>query len=261
MRFTSLLDCGCIPTSFGDYVRYVMNSTSEPVPPLSALKFIGATMLIAAWVTYSMYLVFMVVPNEVTMGAVQRIFYFHVGSAFATYAATGCLLIGALGFLALKKDSLDYLQLAAAEVGLLFCSIVLVTGMIWAQSAWNLAFSFREPRLVSTLVLWLLFVALVVLRRFAAAHDAANYCAAFGVLGAILVPVVVFSVKFLSPVGQLHPVVVEHGGLREASFREAFWITNGAIVSMALLLVWVRQRIALWERRTLEKRAVSGERI
>ena len=227
------------------------DSKSGSPDSFSLPVFTCVTLFIAVWVTYSQYLIFTVVPNEVTMGAVQRIFYFHVGSAFATYAATACLLVGSLGFLTLKSKNFDALQLAAAEVGLLFCSIVLLTGMIWAQSAWNIAFSFKEPRLVSTLVLWLLFVALVVLRKFAARSDAASFCAVFGVLGAILVPVVVYSVKFLSPVGQLHPVVVEHGGLREASFRVAFWVTNGALVAMALLFIWLRKKIASLEQKNL----------
>lgn len=224
-------------------------SEIESVKPFRSELFVAAAVLVAALVTYAMHLVFTVVPNEVTMGAVQRIFYFHVGSAFSTYAAAFCMLIGSLGFLALKQNKFDALQLAAAEVGLLFCSLVLITGMIWAQSAWNIAFSFREPRLVSTLVLWLLFVALVALRKFAGREQAPTFCAVLGILGAIMVPVVVFSVKLLSPMGQLHPVVVEHGGLRDATFRMTFWITDGAVVSMALLFIWLRQRIALLEFR------------
>ncbi len=221
--------------------------------PFKSELFTVATVLVAAWITYAMHLVFTVVPNEVTMGAVQRIFYFHVGSAFATYAAAFCMLIGSLGFLALKQNHLDSLQLAAAEVGLLFCSLVLITGMIWGQFAWNLAFSFREPRLVSTLVLWLLFVALVALRKFADREQAPAFCAVLGILGAIMVPVVVFSVKLLSPIAQLHPVVVEHGGLREATFRTTFWVANGAVVSMGLLFIWIRHRIALLEIRSNEQ--------
>lgn len=225
----------------------------EQTGRLNSPLFFSALLAVFAWVTYAMYQVFMVVPNEVTMGPVQRIFYFHVGSAFATYAAAFCVLIGSLGFLALGRAAFDTLQLAAAEVGVLFCSIVLVTGMIWAQSAWNIPFSFREPRLVSTLVLWLLLVAVVGLRKFTTPEEAPRFCAVFGLLGAVMVPVVVYSVKFLSPVGQLHPVVVEHGGLREESFRFAFWISNGALVALALLLIYVRRQIATLENDFVEK--------
>ncbi len=208
-----------------------------------------ATLVIGALILFSNYLVFMVVPNEAVMGAVQRIFYFHVGSAFACYCSVAVMLFGALWFLSSRNKKADALQLAAGEVGFAFCSIVLVSGMIWANSAWNIPFSWKEPRLVSFLCLWLIFLGFLLLRKFGAANNVAAHSAVFSILGALTVPVVVYSVKILSNVAQLHPVVVENRGLREPIFVFAFWFTNFALVVMQFVLVAVRYRLELLDIR------------
>lgn len=121
--------------------------------------------LSAVSVLYAMYFVFCVVPNERTMGAIQRIFYFHVGSAIACYLAVGTVLISSILYLASGKVVYDQLSHAAGEVGFLFCTVVLVSGMIWGHTAWNTWFRF-EPRLVSFLLMWFLFLSFVLLINF-----------------------------------------------------------------------------------------------
>src|SRR5262245_20387252 len=83
------------------------------------------------------YWIFLVVPNERIMGPVQRIFYFHVGSAIACYCAFGVVLIASMAFLGTRKAVYDIVQQAAGEVAFVFCTIVLLSGMIWGHSAWN----------------------------------------------------------------------------------------------------------------------------
>ena len=194
------------------------------------------------------YLVFLYVPNERVMGPVQRIFYFHVGSAFACYCSVATMLIAGLWYLATHEKKWDALQAAAGEVGFVFCTVTLVSGMIWAKSAWNTAFSWREPRLVSFLCLWLIFAGFSMLRRFGDRQRIGAHSAVLSILGAITVPIVVYSVKFLPHTGQLHPVVVENGGLTDVRFQIVFWFCNVTLVIFQFVLLALRCRVAKLER-------------
>jgi ABC-type transport system involved in cytochrome c biogenesis permease subunit len=117
-----------------------MSQTSGVVKSMRAL-----TAVTAVLVAVSNWLIFLVVPNERVMGAVQRIFYVHVGAAFACYAAFGVVLVASVLFLANRSRGADMVGVAAGEVGFLFCTIVLITGMIWGHSAWNTWFRWEEP--------------------------------------------------------------------------------------------------------------------
>ncbi len=193
------------------------------------------------------WLVFMVVPNERVMGAVQRIFYFHVGSAFACYAAFAVVFIASVYYLATRSRTADILSVAAGEVGFVFCTIVLITGMIWGHSAWNTWFRWEEPRLVTFLVLWLIFLSFTILRNFGDPTKTATHGAVLGILGAVSVPLVVFSIKLLPQSARLHPEVLEHGGLKDPSYWWAFGLSSVALVLLAGLLVWVRYRVGCAE--------------
>lgn len=193
-------------------------------------------------VLYANYMVFMVVPNERIMGPVQRIFYFHVGSAIASYFAVALVFMAALGHFANRNRFWDILSTAATEIGFLFCLIVMTTGMIWGHSAWNTWFRW-EPRLVSFLILLLLFAAMNLLRWFGDREKVANHVAAFAILAAINVPLVIFSVKLLPQAAQLHPQVVQERGLRDPSFTQAMIVANLAMVCLMFLLVLVRTKI------------------
>ena len=210
-------------------------------PLIAALAFL--------FVAVANYFVFMVVPNERVMGPVQRIFYFHVGSAFACYCSVAVMLIGGIWYLATRSSRADAWQAAAGEVGFIFCSIVLLSGMIWANTAWNTPFDWREPRLVSFLMLWLIFLGFNLLRRFGDRARLGSHSAVLSIVGSITVPIVVFSVKFLSHMGQLHPQVIENNGLRDPSYKFTFWFTAFALVYLQFVLVWLRARIQQLENR------------
>jgi heme exporter protein C len=203
--------------------------------------------LCALLIALANYLVFMVVPNERVMGPVQRIFYFHVGSAIACYVSVGIVLVGGLFYLATRSIKADVLSQAAGEVGFLFCTIVMITGMIWGHAAWNTWFRW-EPRLVTFLLLWLIFLAFNLLRTFGDPTRAATHCAVLGIVGAITVPLVVLSIKLLPELAQLHPQVVDRGGLKDTSYVQAMFLTMGALVLLQGVLIWVRARIGFLER-------------
>ncbi|RMD86515.1 MAG: hypothetical protein D6808_03135 [Candidatus Dadabacteria bacterium] len=197
-------------------------------------------------VAYANYMVFLAVPNERIMGPVQRIFYFHVGCAVATYMAVAFLFFASLGYLTTRSALMDILGESATEIALVFCSIVMATGMIWGKAAWNTAFRW-EPRLVSFLILLVILVAIVVLRRFGNPQKTPLNSAVMGILAAINVPIVVFSVKLLPASSQLHPQVVQNRGLRDPLFVKAMIIGIIAMCCFQLILLWIRVRLGLAE--------------
>ncbi len=208
-------------------------------------------------VAYVIYLVFMVVSNEAVMGAVQRIFYFHVGSAVSCYVSVVVLFISSLIYLNRRKEKADCLIESASEVGFVLCTIVLLTGMIWAKAAWNTYFNW-EPRLVSFLILWLLLLALNLLRAFSEPSKVADHCAVLGILCAVTVPLVVFSVRMLPQLAQLHPQVVSKGGMQDTYFKETFFASVAALTFLQFFLVWVRYKIACFERTLIRVRNDDG---
>ena len=201
----------------------------------------------------ALYLVFMVVPNERSMGPVQRIFYFHVGSAVASYCSVGVVFFASLFFLFKRGFKVDVLAQAAGETGLLFCTMVLLSGMIWAHSAWNTWFAW-EPRLVTFLLLWLIFLAINLLRTFGDPALVSRHCAVLAILGGVTVPLVVVSVKILPQIAQLHPQVIANRGLRDPSFKAAFSVAVFAMIFVQFLLLSLRYRIGLLERRYESRR-------
>jgi heme exporter protein C len=211
----------------------------------------ASLLIVGLLVAYSLWLVFMVVPNERVMGPVQRIFYFHVGSAIACYCSVAVVLLSSLAYLATRNRLFDAFSEAGASVGFAFASIVMVSGMIWARPIWNTWFHW-EPRLVSFLLLWLIFVALMLLRRFGDPERTPAHCAVLGVLGAITVPIVVFSIQLLPQIAQLHPQVVANRGLRTPEFRHAWAVTTIAMICFQFFLVYVRARAALLQHRVSE---------
>lgn len=202
-----------------------------------------ATVVVFLLVAGAQYYVFMVVPNEQVMGAVQRVFYFHVASALACYAAFAVVFVASVTYLATRSERADLLSVAAGEVGFVLCTIVLVTGMIWGHSAWNTWFRWEEPRLVTFLVLWLIFLSFAVLRNFGDPTKTAVHGSILGILGALSVPIVYVSIKFLPQSARLHPEVIERGGLKDPTYWQAFGLSVAGLMALCALLIWVRYRI------------------
>lgn len=194
----------------------------------------------ALTVSVALVLVFAVVPNEQVMGAVQRIFYFHVGAAFACYLCLAVLLGAGACFLVNRKQEWDLIGEAAAAVALLFASIVLTSGMIWGHSAWNTWWRW-EPRLVSFLVLWLILLSYTLLRRFADRNaQERSFAAVLGIVAAVQVPIVIFSISLLAQSEQLHPQVVAKQGLTDYRYVAAFVLSSLAMCITALWFVAVK---------------------
>jgi heme exporter protein C len=155
-------------------------------------------------------------------------------------------------YLTNRAPKLDALSVAAGEVGFVLCTIVLITGMIWGHSAWNTWFRWEEPRLVTFLVLWLIFLSFTILRNFGDPLKTAVHGSILGILGALSVPLVYVSIKFLPQSARLHPEVIEHGGLKDPSYWQAFGLSVVALTCVCALLIWLRYRVGIVEQRARE---------
>jgi heme exporter protein C len=157
----------------------------------------------------SLYMVFVVAPIEEKMGVIQKIFYFHVPSAFMAFLGVGLCAVMSVLYLVTRQRRWDLVAHAAAELGVVFCTIVLITGPIWARPVWGVWWT-GEVRLTSTLVLWLIYVGYLLLRQNAENREqAARWAAITGIVGALDMPIIYKSVEWWRG---LHPVVLKMSG-------------------------------------------------
>lgn len=160
----------------------------------------------AAAVLISLGLVFLWVPPERVMGDVQRIFYFHVASAWNAFLAFAVVFVASAGFLRSGSRRWDIAAYSSAEIGVIFTTITLITGPIWARPIWNTWWSW-DPRLTTTLILWFIYLAYLVIRSSAeGSQQQARLAAVFGIIGFVDVPIVFMSTRWWR---SIHPTLVQ----------------------------------------------------
>ncbi len=213
---------------------------------------LGALLLVGMVV--ALYMAFLEAPREKTMGDLQRIFYFHVPSGMVGLTAFAINFFASVMYLAKKDRRWDGLALSAAEVGVMFLTIVLVTGPIWAKPVWFVWWTW-SPRLTSSLILWLLYVAYLLVRNYVPDPERrAMTSAVFGIVAFVDAPIVWFSIRWWR---DIHPSpMLETGGLAP-SMRPALWTCVAAF--MLLMIYLLRRRYYLEATRLdvewLERRA------
>lgn len=158
--------------------------------------------LSALLIFISIYLVFSYAQVEKTMLEVQKIFYFHVSAAITVYIAFGVNFLFSIKYLIKRKADDDLLAASAAEIGLVFCTVVLLSGPIWARYAWDTWWTW-EARLTSTLVLWLMYIGYFILRSALAEDKRRIYSAVLGIIAFFDVPIVHFATKLWET--KMHP--------------------------------------------------------
>ena len=157
----------------------------------------------------TMYGALLWAPRESTMGDIQRIFYVHVPSAWTAFLAFFFVFLGGVAYLFTKNLKWDRIALACAEIGTIFCTIVLITGPIWAKPVWGIWWTW-DARLTSTLLLWLMYVSYLLLRDFLEEPARrATLAAVFGIFAFVDVPIVYFSIRLWRT---QHPQPVLGGG-------------------------------------------------
>ncbi|UCH43147.1 MAG: cytochrome c biogenesis protein CcsA [Dehalococcoidales bacterium] len=159
----------------------------------------------------ALYMVFIYVPTEKNMGVVQRIFYFHVPIAWVAFLAFFIVFINSIMYLWKRDMKWDRYAHASAEVGVIFTTLVLITGSIWAKPVWGIWWTW-DARLTASLVLWLIYVAYLLLRNYASEQaQGARIAAVLGIIGFIDVPIVALAINIWRT--QHPPALIFEGGL------------------------------------------------
>lgn len=190
--------------------------------------------------------IFLVTPTAqiAAGGAAQRIFYLHVPAAYAMYlAGTLCFVASAL-YLLRESEARDAMARAGAEVAVLGGTMVLCSGPLWAKKAWGVYWTW-DPRLTTALLSWLVYVAIVLLRRFTTEGEPERrFAAALGVLGWFNLWLIHLSVQLW---GGNHPTVLTRGGggLHDPTMGLALGLGLTAMTLLTLALVWLRTRLHL----------------
>ena len=170
------------------------------------LLWVSVALMVAA-----LYLVFLYVPTEKEMGIVQRIFYLMVPMGWLSLLAFLVVFIGSILYLVKKESKWDVIASSSAEAGIVFTTLALLTGAIWAKPVWGVWWTW-EPRLTATLVLWLIYLAYFLVRSLATEESrGATFAAVVGIVGFIDLPIIALTTTLWRG---MHPgPVIFQGGL------------------------------------------------
>ena len=164
-------------------------------------RFLGPTALIL--LAIAMYGVYQV-PREAEMGLAYKILYVHVPSVFPAYLGFLLAAIGGLGFLITGRDGWDRMALASGEVGVLFCTLLIVTGPLWARPIWGVWWDWNDLRLSTTAILWFIYLGYLFLRSFADGDFMRRTSAVVAIAGLVAIPFVRFAIE-LAKIPPIHP--------------------------------------------------------
>jgi len=218
---------------------------------IATTRWVGAVagVLIPVWLLLVYY-----APIEIAQGVIQKIFYVHIPAIIPTYFGFVLAALGGALYLRARDDRWDQLAVAGAEVGVLFCSLMLVVGPIWAKPAWGHWWVW-DLRLTTTLMLWFIYVAYLFLRSFAFGSDTAKtFTAVYGIAGIAAIPFVYFAVD-LAQGSTMHPSNPAREGLPPEMGRTV----GVGMVTFIWLFAWlVAKRLEL---AALQAHALVASRV
>lgn len=212
---------------------------------LTVLTLFTALMLLAAT-----YMAFVYAPTEQTMGAVQRIFYFHVGAAWAGALGFLVTVVAGVAYLVSGRRSWDIVGLSSVEVGLALVTMTLASGPVWAQFAWGKPWTW-DPKLTSAAVMWLSYAAYIMLRQgIEDPTRRARFGAVYGIIAFASVIVVYVGVRFIE--ATIHPTVI---GASASTAQGNFGLAARMLHAMIFSFVTFTFVFAtlLWHRIRLEQ--------
>lgn len=183
-----------------------MSSTIDAARRRLVVLGVGTAIISAAAVIGS----FLVAPEDADQGMRQRIFYFHVPIALVSLVAFGVACVAGIMYLRSNRERWDDLGVASVNIGLVMSVLTVITGSIWAKTSWGTWWVWEDPRLVTYLVVILLYAAYLVLRSSADEHRRARYAAVYAVFAFAAVPLSFYSVRIAQSF--VHPVVFTRGG-------------------------------------------------
>jgi heme exporter protein C len=199
----------------------------------TALQILGG--VTAVLMVFALVAALVLAPKEAEMGDVQRLFYFHMPSAWiALGPAFTCVFGFSIAYLVTRKLVYDRFAGVAAEIGVVFTTMTLITGPLWAKPVWGVYWTW-EPRLTTTLILWFIYVGYLLLRSLAnPGHKRARLVAVYGIVGWIDVPIVFLSIWWWRTV---HPRILGDGGFAIAGGMA--WVLGVCLTAFTLLFVYL----------------------
>jgi len=204
----------------------------------------GLAALAAVLLSWDLYRIFMVLPDEVNQGAIWRIFYFHVPAALLALSGFGIGMVVSLAYLASGNFRYDALAEGVIEVALVFATINLVTGSIWARIIWGIWWTW-DARLTSMLVCWLIFAGYLMLRRaIEEPAQRARLSAVVSVFGAVDAVIVWKSIEWWRTQHPQPVLSIREGGGMAPGMESVMYWNLLALFCLATVLVIVRMRQA-----------------
>jgi heme exporter protein C len=203
-------------------------------------------------------MVFAYAPRELTMGEVQRIFYFHVAAAWVGFFGFFVTFLGGMGYLWRRDRRWDVVALSSAEVGLTFITAAIVTGSLWARPVWGTYWTW-EPRLTISAVQFLLYVAYVMLRGSVASDEgSARFAAVYGIAAFVTVPLSWFAIRWWRTI---HPTVISGGEMAlTPRMVHTLLASVGAFTLLYCALLWHRVRLERLRHVVEERRSRTWDR-
>ena len=211
--------------------------------------------LTAVLLSYALYQALVVAPTDQLQGDVYRIIYYHVPSAWTAFVLFFVNFVASIVYLIRRSAKADMIALVTAEVGVVFCTVVLVTGPIWARPVWGIWWTW-DLRLTLTLVMWLIYVSYLMLRRFSSSGQTPVMAAVLAVFGALDMPLVYFSIWYFRT---QHPSPVIGGGGSIDPVMLRVWMINwAAFLCFAFMVCWSRYRLERLQREVVEMQALES---
>jgi heme exporter protein C len=234
-----------------------MNKRSFPRLLLAFDLLAGICLVVATW----MALVY--APREISMGDVQRLFYFHVATAWTGMLGYFLAVIAGIAFLRTRRFFWDVASLAGVEIGLVFTALCVISGSIWARPIWNTWWTW-DPRLTTAFIMELIYAAYLLLRRGVEdPNQRARFSAVYAIIGFITVPLTFFSIRIFRTI---HPVIFGSAsamgtGLFEMSPRmlQTFLFSLFTFTVLFISFYWHRLRLGLREQDRDERLARQAQ--
>ena len=200
--------------------------------------------LTGVFMLVSIYAIFLYAPIEKSMqsgGVAQKIFYFHLPLALLCFLAFFIVFVASIAYLYTKHGMWDRVAYSAAEVGIIFCTLVLITGSIWGKSTWNVWWTW-DPRLTTVMILWCMYVAYLMLRKMLEpGSQMLNIVSVFGIISFINVPITFMAIRMWRTI---HPVVIDKEGVHISPPMLHTLLLNFAAFTL-LFVVLLRMRVRI----------------
>lgn len=189
----------------------------------------------------ALYLDFLGSPDDAVLGPSQRIFYFHMATATVAGIAFSVTAAASVLYLLTRQMSYDRWAAASAEIGTIFTTMLLVTGILWGRAAWGVWWTW-DPRLTATVILWVLFMAYLMMREWSDSPERrARTAAVLALVAYVDVPIDYMTIRWWK---SIHPVVITEHGIHMAPAM--IWAMFGSMAAMLLVYAaWMQLRLRL----------------